>query len=117
MDQPTPSLQTHPETWRDLDAAVRPTTWGPTAHREPVTHRLGGVIGNMGDRLRSDDVTQKVGAADAVGRAFQRAGAYLDQRDVQDVRADAERLIVKRPLVSIALALFVGYAAGRAIWR
>jgi hypothetical protein len=115
MDQPAASLRARPETWRRLDTAVRPAS--SEGIDRSSTRRIGEAIGNLGGRLRSEAVIEKVGAADAVGRVLQRAGAYLDQRDVQDLRVDAERLIVRRPLVSIALALCVGYVAGRAIWR
>jgi len=116
MDQPTPSLHARPETWDKLDEAVRPNL-SPERTVNSSTRRLGETIGNLGGRLRSSSVTERVGAADTVGLALQRAGAYLDQRDARDVRLDAERLIVQRPLLSIALALFAGYVAGRTIWR
>ncbi len=34
-----------------------------------------------------------------------------------DVRVDAERLIIRRPVMSLAVAVVVGYAAGRMMWR
>ncbi len=49
--------------------------------------------------------------------ALQRAGGDFGRYDLEDIRNDAERLIVRRPIVSLALAVVAGYLAGRAVWR
>lgn len=125
MEQPTASPGT--TTWERFDSAVRPP--GPVAAAaEPprsltaspgstATARIGAAVGGLGGRLRSPSVTQRVAAADAVGRALQRAGGYFDQHDFRDIRNDAERLIVRRPILSVFLAAMAGYFAGRAVWR
>jgi hypothetical protein len=118
MEQPTRSPGAQTDTWERLDADVRPTAaMGGETPRQAPTRRLGEVVGSLGDRLRSPAVTGRVAAADGVGRAFQRAGGYLDQRDVADIRYDAERIIIRRPFVSMLVAVVVGYLAGRAVWR
>jgi hypothetical protein len=80
-------------------------------------YKVGDWIEHLGRQLRGDGVTNRVAAADAVGRALERAGEYLEHSDMADMRADAERLIVRRPVASLAVAAVVGYAAGRMIWR
>jgi hypothetical protein len=113
MEQPTGSLGT--TSWARLDASVRPAVLAEPPR--PTTPRLGTAVSGLGGRLRSPSVTQRVGAADAVGRALQRAGGYFDTHDLRDIRSDAERLIVRRPVASVFLAVVVGYLAGRALWR
>jgi len=116
MEQSTASPDT--TTWERLDAAVRPGGALPAEPpRTTATGRIGAAVGTLGGRLRSPSVTGRVGAADAVGRGLQRAGAYFDTHDLPDIRNDLERLIVRRPVASVLLALGVGYLAGRAVWR
>ncbi len=116
MEQSTAARET--TSWDRLDASVRPIrpVFGEPA-RSTATGRIGNVVGTIGNRLRSPSVTGRVGAADTVGRALQRAGGYFDTHDFRDIRHDAERLIVKRPIASVLLAVVVGYLAGRAVWR
>ena len=118
MDQ---SLEeTRRGTWAALDRGRRgdvAVNAGPEPDRTSATYKVGDWIEHLGRRLRDDAVTSRVGAADAVGRALERAGEYLEHRRVADIRSDAERLIVRRPVVSLALAVVVGYAAGRMVWR
>jgi len=114
--------ETRRETWASLDQGRRGDVPVDPLHRlDPgrasATYKLGDWIEHLGRRLRDDSVTGRVGAADTVGRALERAGEYLEHRQMTDVRADAERLIIRRPVMSLALAVVVGYAAGRMIWR
>ena len=99
----------------DLD--VNRVAYGLEPDRTSATYKLGDWVEHLGRRLRSEAVTSRVAAADAVGRALERAGEYLEHRSVADVRSDAERLIIRRPMVSLAVAALVGYTAGRRIWR
>lgn len=116
MEQPTGSLGT--TTWERLDASVRaPGPMRVEPPRSTATGRIGTAVGGLGGRLRSPAVTGRVAAADTVGRALQRAGGYFDTHDLRDIRNDAERLIVRRPIASVLLAVVVGYLAGRAVWR
>lgn len=120
MDQPLE--QTRRDTWTALDRGPRLDVEEAVIHRveadrTSATYKVGDWMEHLGRRLRGDAVTSRVAAADAVGRALERAGEYLEHRQMADVRIDAERLIVRRPVVSLALALVVGYAAGRMMWR
>jgi len=113
--------ETRRETWTALDRGPRDVAVDALNPLEPdrtsTTYKVGDWIEHFGRRLRGEAVTSRVGAADAVGRALERAGEYLEHRQMADVRADAERLIIRRPVISLALAVVVGYAAGRMIWR
>lgn len=113
MEQSTAARETI--SWDRLDESVRPVFKEPA--RSTATSRIGNVVGTLGDRLRSPSVAGRIGAADGVGRALQRAGGYFDTHELRDIRNDAERLIVKRPIASVLLAVVVGYLAGRAVWR
>lgn len=119
MNQLTSREGLQSDTWTGLDAAVRPTAVSASlrGHEVSVASRAAGFLGNVGERLRSETVTRRVPAAESVGRALQQAGGYLERRQMAGVRADSERLIVRRPLVSLALAAVLGYAAGRMVWR
>ena len=85
--------------------------------RTSTTYKVGDWLEHLGRRLRGDGMTSRAGAADTVGLALERAGEYLEHRQMADVRVDAERLIVRRPVVSLAVAAVLGYVAGRIIWR
>jgi hypothetical protein len=120
MDEPLGGARR--DTWAALDRgrrgdlAVNPIgTEGAGA--TSATYKVGDWIEHLGRRLRDDGVTSRVGAADVVGRALERFGEYLEHREMAGIRSDAERLIVRRPVLSLALAAVVGYAAGRMIWR
>ncbi|RPJ70948.1 MAG: hypothetical protein EHM24_13925 [Acidobacteria bacterium] len=113
--------ETRRETWSALDRGRRPDVDLDVVNRmEPRTsaiYKVGDWIEHLGRRLRGDALTQRVAAADGVGRALERAGEYLEHRQMADIRNDAERLIVRRPVMTLAVALVAGYAAGRIIWR
>ena len=120
MDQPLD--ETRRETWAALDRGRRGDVAvdavdlaGPSGR--PATYRIGDWMEHLGRRLRSDGATRRVGAADAVGRSLERAGEYLEHRQMAEIRSDAERVIVRRPVLTLALAAVVGYAAGRMLWR
>jgi hypothetical protein len=118
MEQSTGSQVLGTNTWDRLDASVRPpATFGTEPPRATAVSRVGIAVEHLGGRLRSPAVTSRVAVADQVGRALQRAGGYLDERDLRGMRIDAERLIVRRPIASVLVALVVGYLAGRAVWR
>jgi len=114
--------ETRRDTWTALDRGRRgDVPVDPLSRLEPdrtsATYKVGDWIEHLGRRLRADAVTSRVGSADTVGRALERAGEYLEHRQMADVRVDAERLIIRRPVMALALAGVFGYLAGRMIWR
>jgi len=114
--------ETRRGTWAALDRGRRgDVAVDPLRRLEPgrtsATHKVGAWIEDLGRLVRGEAVTSRVGAADTVGRALERAGEYLEHREASDVRVDAERLIIRRPVMALALAVVVGYATGRMIWR
>ena len=52
-------------------------------------------------------------AADTAADTLQRAGTYLQQQDLSDIRADIEGLIRRHPLESLLVGLGVGYLLAR----
>jgi ElaB/YqjD/DUF883 family membrane-anchored ribosome-binding protein len=56
-------------------------------------------------------------AADTAADTLQRAGTYLQQQDLSDIRADVEGLIRRHPLESLLVGLGVGYLLARSMRR
>ena len=56
-------------------------------------------------------------AADTAADTLQRAGTYLQQQDLSDMRADLEGLIRRHPLESLLVGLGIGYLLARSTRR
>ena len=56
-------------------------------------------------------------AADTAADTLQRAGTYLQQQDLADIRADLEGLIRRHPLESLLVGLGLGYLLARSMRR
>jgi hypothetical protein len=56
-------------------------------------------------------------AIDLVGRYVGRAIGYVRTRTPAQMRADAERVVVENPVLSLAAALGFGYLVGRQVRR
>lgn len=57
------------------------------------------------------------GAADTAANTLERAGTYLQQQDLADMRADLEGLIRRHPIESLLVGLGVGYLLARSMRR
>lgn len=84
---------------------------------EDVVARAGTVIRRAAERLGASGVLdrEELRRFRAVPAQLQRAGSYLERRQLRGVKLDAERGIVARPLVALLVAAVVGWVAGRAI--
>lgn len=56
-------------------------------------------------------------AADTAADTLQRAGTYLREQDLTDMRADLEGLIRRHPIESLLVGLGVGYLLARSMRR
>ena len=56
-------------------------------------------------------------AADTAANTLDRAGTYLQQQDLADMRADLEDLIRRHPIESLLVGLAVGYLLARSMRR
>jgi len=56
-------------------------------------------------------------AADTAATTLERAGSYLQQQDLADMRADLEGIIRRHPLESLLVGLGVGYLLARRMRR
>ena len=56
-------------------------------------------------------------AADTAADTLQRAGTYLQQQDLSDMRADLEALIRRHPLESLFVGFGIGYLLARSMRR
>jgi len=56
-------------------------------------------------------------AADTAAETLQRAGTYLREQDLTDIRADLEGLIRRHPIESLLIGLGVGYLLARSMRR
>lgn len=84
-----------------------------------VVARAGSALRHAADRLRSSGVLEReqLQRLRSVPNELDNVGEYLERRQLQGLRLDAERLIVARPVVALLTAVIVGYAAGRAVRR
>ena len=56
-------------------------------------------------------------AADTAADTLQRAGTYLQQQDLADMRADLEGIIRRHPIEALLIGLGVGYLLARSTRR
>ena len=56
-------------------------------------------------------------AADTAAETLQRAGTYLREQDLADIRGDLEGLIRRHPIESLLVGLGVGYLLARSMRR
>ena len=56
-------------------------------------------------------------AADTAAETLERAGSYLREQDLSDIRADLEGLIRRHPIESLLIGLGVGYLLARSMRR
>ena len=56
-------------------------------------------------------------AADTAADTLQRAGTYLQQQDLADMRADLENLIRRHPVESLLIGFGLGYLLARSMRR
>ncbi len=56
-------------------------------------------------------------AADTAANTLERAGTYLQQQDLADMRADLEDIIRRHPIESLLVGLGVGYLLARSMRR
>jgi len=56
-------------------------------------------------------------AADTAADTLQRAGTYLQQQDLNDMRSDLEGIIRRHPIESLLIGLGVGYLLARSTRR
>ena len=56
-------------------------------------------------------------AADTAANTLERAGSYLQEQDLADMRADLEGLIRRHPIESLLVGLGVGYLLARSTRR
>jgi ElaB/YqjD/DUF883 family membrane-anchored ribosome-binding protein len=56
-------------------------------------------------------------AADTAASTLERAGTYLQQQDLADMRADLEDIIRRHPIESLLVGLGVGYLLARSTRR
>jgi ElaB/YqjD/DUF883 family membrane-anchored ribosome-binding protein len=67
-----------------------------------------------------DDLARKVGSNRTLRSAtqgVQRAAHYVQEHSAKDIAVEAERLMRKQPVVTIAVAITAGFLVGRAIRR
>jgi hypothetical protein len=56
-------------------------------------------------------------AADTAAETLERAGTYLQQQDLTDMRGDLENLIRRYPMQSLLIGLGIGYLLARSTRR
>jgi ElaB/YqjD/DUF883 family membrane-anchored ribosome-binding protein len=56
-------------------------------------------------------------AADSAADTLQRAGTYLQEQDLADMRADVESLIRRHPIESLLIGFGIGYLLARSTRR
>jgi ElaB/YqjD/DUF883 family membrane-anchored ribosome-binding protein len=56
-------------------------------------------------------------AADTAADTLQRAGTYLQQQDLSDIRADLEGIVRRHPMESLLVGLGLGYLLARSMRR
>jgi len=68
-------------------------------------------------RQNAPDSGPLAGAADTAADTLQRAGSYLQEQDLADMRADLENLIRRHPVESLLVGFGLGYLLARGMRR
>jgi len=68
-------------------------------------------------RQNAPDSGPLAGAADTAADTLQRAGSYLQEQDLADMRADLENLIRRHPVESLLVGFGLGYLLARSMRR
>jgi ABC-type transporter Mla subunit MlaD len=68
-------------------------------------------------RQNAPDKGPLAGAADTAADTLQRAGSYLQEQDLADMRADLENLIRRHPVESLLVGFGLGYLLARGMRR
>ncbi len=84
-----------------------------------ATTNVGEKISDVAETIRQKAPTSGpiADAADTAADTLQRAGTYLQQQDLSDIRADLEGLIRRHPIESLLVGLGVGYLLARSMRR
>lgn len=87
--------------------------------RADLVARAGTALRTAAERLRSSGAVEgeRMRSLATVPGGLDRVGRYLQERQVDGLRSDAEHLIIGRPVLVLLAAVTLGYAAGRAIRR
>jgi hypothetical protein len=86
---------------------------------DAATTTVGEKMSDMAQTLRDKaPVSGPVAdAADTAAHTLERAGSYLQQQDLSDIRADLEGIIRRHPMESLLIGLGIGYLLARSTRR
>jgi uncharacterized protein YjbJ (UPF0337 family) len=86
---------------------------------DAATTTVGEQMSNMAQTIRDKAPTSGpvADAADTAAHTLERAGSYLQQQDLGDIRADLEGIIRRHPMESLLIGLGIGYLLARSTRR
>jgi len=86
---------------------------------DAATTTVGEKLTDMAQTIRNNAPSSGpvADAADTAAETLQRAGTYLREQDLSDMRADLEGLIRRHPIESLLVGLGVGYLLARSMRR
>jgi ElaB/YqjD/DUF883 family membrane-anchored ribosome-binding protein len=86
---------------------------------DAATTTVGEKMSDAASALRQNAPTSGpiADAADTAADTLQRAGSYLQEQDLSDMRADLENLIRRHPVESLLVGFGVGYLLARGMRR
>jgi len=84
-----------------------------------ATTTVGGTLTDAAQTLRQRaPASGSLGdAADTAADTLERAGTYLQQQDLADMRADLEGIVRRHPMESLLVGLGLGYLLARSMRR
>jgi len=86
---------------------------------DAATTTVGGKMTDVAQTIRDNAPTSGpiATAADTAADTLERAGSYLQEQDLSDIRADLEGIIRRHPVESLLVGLGVGYLLARSMRR
>lgn len=86
---------------------------------DAATTTVGGKMSDIAQTIRDNAPTSGpvADAADTAAHTLERAGSYLQQQDLNDIRADLEGIIRRHPMESLLIGLGIGYLLARSTRR
>jgi len=86
---------------------------------DAATTTVGGKMTDVAQTIRDNAPTSGpiATAADTAADTLERAGSYLKEQDLSDIRSDLEGIIRRHPVESLLVGLGVGYLLARSMRR
>lgn len=107
------------ETYENVKDKAQDLSTQVTEKADAATTTIGSQMNTLAHTIRENAPTsgRVADVADTAAHTLERAGTYLQEQDLTDMRVDIEDLIRRHPLEALLLGVGVGYLLARSMRR